>query len=194
MSSREAILANIKRNIGTPTYDMPEMNAVHGIEYGDKIAQFIEISRQVGGDAVLLQPGEDIDSVLRSLYPEAEKIASNLPEVTITTVRPDALDAPHLLNGTDMAVVRGEIGVAENGCVWIPQNVKYSALYFIAEYIVIVLDRNNIVNTMHEAYARIGSDEYGFGVFISGPSKTADIEQALVVGAHGARGLTVILV
>jgi L-lactate dehydrogenase complex protein LldG len=46
---------------------------------------------------------------------------------------------------------------------------------------------------MHQAYERIGNQEYGFGTFIAGPSKTADIEQSLVLGAHGARGLTVFL-
>jgi L-lactate dehydrogenase complex protein LldG len=47
---------------------------------------------------------------------------------------------------------------------------------------------------MHEAYARIEMDpKYNFGTFISGPSKTADIEQALVMGAQAARGVTVVL-
>ena len=51
---------------------------------------------------------------------------------------------------------------------------------------------------MHQAYALIeGSDEYfrdyKFGTFISGPSKTADIESALVYGAQAARSLTIIL-
>lgn len=194
MSSKEAILANIKRNIGATTYDMPDTDNIHGIVYADKIAQFIAISKQVGGDARLLSPEDSIDDALRTLYPDAERTASNLPEVTIANVKADKLDTPHQLNGTDLAVIRGEIGVAENGCVWIPQNVAHRALYFIAEYVVIVLDRKNIVNNMHEAYDRIIPSENGFGVFISGPSKTADIEQALVVGAHGARGLTVLLV
>lgn len=194
MSSKDSILSNIKRNIGTTTYDMPDTDNIHGIEYSDKIAQFIEISKQVGGNALLLSPGENINDVLCSIYPDAKHIASNLPEITIANVQPDEADTPHRLNGTDLAVIRGEIGVAENGCVWIQQNVTHRVLYFIAEYIVIVLDRKNIVNNMHEAYGCIDSNDSGFGLFISGPSKTADIEQALVVGAHGARGLTVLLV
>jgi L-lactate dehydrogenase complex protein LldG len=47
---------------------------------------------------------------------------------------------------------------------------------------------------MHQAYEQISSADYGFGVFLAGPSKTADIEQSLVLGAHGARGLVVFLV
>ncbi len=34
----------------------------------------------------------------------------------------------------------------------------------------------------------------GFGIFISGPSKTTDIEQALVIGTHGARTCTLFMV
>ena len=78
-----------------------------------------------------------------------------------------------------MAVVEGAFGVAENGAVWIPQNVKHKALYFIAEALVIVLDRHSLVHNMQEAYELLAGQTYPFGTFISGPSKTADIEQAL---------------
>ena len=95
----------------------------------------------------------------------------------------------------DVGIVRGEVGVAENGCVWIPQTMKEKAVLFISEYLVIFLEKEKIVNNMHEAYARIEMDpKYNFGIFISGPSKTADIEQALVMGAQAARGVTVVLV
>ena len=83
--------------------------------------------------------------------------------------------------------------MAENGAVWIEQDVKQRALYFISEKLVILLDKGRIVNYMHEAYKRIHTGEYGFGTYISGPSKTADIEQALVMGAHGARDVMVII-
>ncbi len=65
---------------------------------------------------------------------------------------------------------------------------------FISEELVLILNRNKLVNNMHEAYAQIAFNNYGYGCFISGPSKTADIEQALVMGAQAARGVTVLLV
>ena len=88
----------------------------------------------------------------------------------------------------------GQTGVAENGCIWILQTMKEKAVMFISEYLVIFIDRQDIVDNMHQAYARIKMDpRYNFGSFISGPSKTADIEQALVMGAQAARGVTVVI-
>lgn len=103
------------------------------------------------------------------------------------------MEDPAELNGTDLAVIDGKIGVAENGAVWIEQDVKQRAIIYCRK-LVILLDKNKIVNNMHEAYKLIDTGEYGFGTFISGPSKTADIEQALVMGAHGARDVTVVLI
>ncbi|MDR1887637.1 MAG: LUD domain-containing protein [Prevotellaceae bacterium] len=192
MSSKNDILNNIRRHVSVK-YDMPEIK-INAVKYDSAVSEFMEISRFVGGNAVLLKEDENINALIRTLYPDAETIASNLPEIAISSCNPDETDDPHDFNGVELAVVRGELGVAENGCVWIPQNVKEKALYFIAENLVIVLDKNRIVNNMHEAYEHVARSSYGFGVFISGPSKTADIEQALVIGAHGAKSTTVILI
>ena len=191
MSSKESILSNIRKNIHQQ-FEMPNKD-IKGIQYEDTVGQFIGISEIVGGHVVIMKEGDDINEVIRKCYPDAQKIASNLPEVTIATVNPDNVDKAQDLNDTDVTVVKADIAVAENGCIWIPQATKEKAAYFICEYLTIVISRKNIVNNMHEAYSKIQFNDYGFGSFISGPSKTADIEQALVMGAQSARGVTVIL-
>jgi len=191
MTSKEIILNNIKSNISTQ-YDMPDFT-LNAIQYSDKIARFSEVLNSVGGVAYLLKVGENVNEAIRTLYPEAKVIASNCHDISCATLNPDEADDAHKLTGIDLAVVEGELGVAENACVWIPQNVIHKAIYFIAEEMVILLDKDKLVSNMHEAYKQITFSESGFGIFISGPSKTADIEQALVIGAHGVKGLTVIL-
>lgn len=195
MSSREDILQSIRRATHVK-YEKPDLKSLeeHALRYPSKVEQFYAIMKQVGGEAILLEEDEDLNELIRESYPDAKRIASNLKGITCATFNPDDVDDPAELNGTDLAIIDGRIGVAENGAVWVEQDVKQRAIYFISEKLVILLDKNNIVNNMHEAYKRIDTGEYGFGVFISGPSKTADIEQALVMGAHGARDVMVILI
>ena len=190
--NKEDLLAKIRANIHT-TYDMPSFDDMKGVQYADPLKQFVEMSKTVGGKVVELEKGQDINEVIKNCYPDAKVIASNLPEVTIANRNPDTVVEANDLNGTDVGVVRGVFGVAENGCIWIPQTMKQKAVCFISEYLVILLDRKQIVNNMHEAYQRIEFNSYGYGCFISGPSKTADIAQALVMGAQAARGVTVVL-
>ena len=191
MSYKNELLEKLRCNT-REQYDMPSAD-VKGITYADTVGQFVEMSRMVGADVVMAQPGDRLDDIVRRAYPDAKQIASNLPELTIATINPDTVGEAQDLNGTDVGVVSGQIGVAENGCVWVPQAMKEKAVCFISEYLVIVLPKNGIVNNMHEAYARIEMPTTGLGTFISGPSKTADIEQALVMGAQAARGVTVII-
>lgn len=190
--NKEDLLAKIRANIHT-TYDIPSFDDMKGVQYADPLKQFVEMSKTVGGKVVELEKGQDINEVIKNCYPDAKVIASNLPEVTIANRNPDTVAEANDLNGTDVGVVRGVFGVAENGCIWIPQTMKQKAVCFISEYLVILLDRKQIVNNMHEAYQRVEFNSYGYGCFISGPSKTADIAQALVMGAQAARGVTVVL-
>ncbi|MDO5447242.1 MAG: LUD domain-containing protein [Prevotellaceae bacterium] len=99
----------------------------------------------------------------------------------------------------ETSTVKGDIAVAENGCIWIPQREDDRSFLFKSEHLNIIVSRKDVVNNMHEAYDRIAASqeyfkEYKFGTFISGPSKTADIEGALVYGAQAARSVTVYLV
>ena len=191
MSSKEDILARLRKHAIEPV-KRPEMT-FEPLAYEHPLEQFEKILQVAGASSVRLEAGQDVNEVIRSLYPEARSIASNLPGITCATVNPGLLEDPRELDGTDVAVIRGEFGVLENGMVWVKQQTRYKAVFFISEALVILLDRRRLVNNMHEAYAQPGFDDFGYGCFIAGPSKTADIEQALVIGAHGARAVTVIL-
>ena len=192
MSTKEDILKRYRANI-RQRFDMPDLSDIQAITYPDPLAQFVKMSEMVGGHVIEVDAGRDINTLIQERYPEAKEIASNLPEVTIATRNPDTVGRAHDLNGTDVGVIRGMFGVAENGCIWIPQQMKEKAVCFISENLVILLKKSEIVNNMHEAYRRIEFNDYGYGTFISGPSKTADIAQVLVMGAQAARSVTIFL-
>ena len=108
----------------------------------------------------------------------------------IETVKEDA----HSLEDVDWAIIPAHFGVAENGAMWVTESlIQYRVLPFITQQLAIVVNRKDIVYNMHQAYERIAGTNYDFGVFIAGPSKTADIEQSLVLGAHGPKGMTLFL-
>ena len=188
---KEELLNKLRRNV-VRQFDMPS-KPVDGIVYSDVTNQFVEMSKTVGAKVLEVKSSDDLNSVIRKAYPNAKIFASSINGIE-ADLNPDTIASAADLNGTDVGIIQGELGVAENGCVWIPQTMKERAVCFISEELVILLDKYNIVSNMHEAYKRIQMPHYGYGVFISGPSKTADIEQALVMGAQAARGVTVILV
>ena len=192
MSSKEDILKKYRANIRAQ-YDMPDLSDIKAVTYPDPLLQFMNMTKSVGGNAIEVERGRDVNTIISELYPTAKEIASNLPEITIATRNPDEVGRARDLNGTDVGIIRGLFGVAENACVWIPQQMKEKAVCFISEHLVILLPKRQIVNNMHEAYRRIEFNDYGYGTFISGPSKTADIAQVLVMGAQAARSATVLL-
>ncbi len=189
--NKEELLGKLRRNT-IHQFDMPEAS-IDGIKYENTIEQFIETSHKVGSEVIEAKAGEDLNELIRKAYPEAQVLASNVKGIKVD-LNPDMVSEAQDLNGTDVGIIEGDIAVAENGCVWVPQTMKERVVCFVSENLVILVHRDKIVNNMHEAYRRIHMTEYGYGCFISGPSKTADIEQALVMGAQGARGVTVIIV
>ena len=194
MSNKDDILKKYRVNV-IEKYDMPDLSDIKAITYPNPLVQFVKMTEMVGGQVIEVDPGRDVNVLIRELFPEAKEIASNLPEITIATRNPDTVGRARDLNGTDVGIIRGKFGVAENACIWIPQTMKEKAVCFISENLIILLPKSQIVNKMHEAYKRIEFDkEYdGYGTFISGPSKTADIAQVLVMGAQAARSATVLL-
>ena len=194
MSNKDDILKKYRANV-REKFDMPDLSDIKAIQYPDPLVQFIKMTESVGGHVMEVKKDQDINELVKEMYPDAKEIASNLPEITIATRNPDTVGRARDLNGTDVGIIRGQFGVAENACVWIPQTMKEKAVCFISENLVILLPKSQIVHNMHEAYKRIKFDETydGYGTFISGPSKTADIAQVLVMGAQAARSATILL-
>ena len=179
MSNKEDILAKI-RAAKRASHPMPDLDSLRPNTYQAPAEEFIKACAATGANVIEAKPGESLDALVLRAYPDAKAIASNVEGLSAATKNPDTVGEAQELNGT-------------NGCVWIPQTMKERAVCFISEQLVILLDRRNVVSNMHEAYTRIDLGSYGYGCFISGPSKTADIAQALVMGAQAARAVTVVL-
>jgi L-lactate dehydrogenase complex protein LldG len=98
------------------------------------------------------------------------------------------------LAALEFTLLDGQVAVAENGAVWnVPSDSLERSAALLAEHLVLVVPQHGIVADLHDAYARLEPSATVFGWFLAGPSKTADIEQALVHGAHGPRQLTLVV-
>ena len=186
MTSKEKILKNIKENNLVKDVKLPSYENF-GIKFEDKFQTFATMIESVGGKALVIEKNK-LDETIKNLYPDEKQIACNVDFCSLGNFNANGFEDAHDLRDIDLAIVEGNFAVAENGAIWMKnENNRHRALYFIAQNIVIVIDENELLNNMHEAYERINFENSGYGVFISGPSKTADIEQSLVIGAHGPK-------
>lgn len=190
MSAREKILNAIRVNkpalVALPVMDIQQVT-----RYDDLVAKFTTTLEGIGGKVLHLDNISELESIINEEMQTGKLVYNAIHDVSGKLN--SALDAT-ALEPVHKAFINASVGVAENGSVWVKESQMVNRLLpFICQHLVIVLERDKLVSTMHHAYQQINSFEEGFGVFIAGPSKTADIEQSLVIGAHGARSLVVYL-
>jgi L-lactate dehydrogenase complex protein LldG len=191
MTTRDQMLAAIQAN-QPDLIPLPDTFRF-GVDYPDLLKQFTDVLTGIGGKVIEVADYEAITAHLQTYYGSTDNWATTLPELAhLADVDLATITDPHDLARLNLAIIGGELGVAENGAIWVDErHLPHRALPMITQYLAIVIRQSRLVSTMHDAYDRITVNQTGFGTFIAGPSKTADIEQSLVIGAHGARGLTV---
>lgn len=191
MGSREKILETIARYQpgGLPLPDLKKNLP----DTGTGVTEFISVLEKIGGRAVEANGFTSVRDYVNQHYGGLKRIVSLAPELP-WTVNQLAAD-PHTFEDVDLVILQGHFGVAENSAIWITDDrMGDRALPFITQHLALIIEKNSIVSTMHQAYEKINSQVYNFGTFIAGPSKTADIEQSLVLGAHGPKSLIVFLI
>jgi len=192
VSSRDYILKTLAKNkpdpVALPT--LPDF----GPPPADLARPFTAVIESINGRVIEIPSDEALVTALAALCDGGAVVGSALSRPLAGALHVQEVADPHDLAGLDWFVCAGRLGVAENGAIWVPATqMIHRAAPFLTQHLALVLDRRNLVWTLHDAYRCLRIHNDGFGVFIAGPSKTADIEQALVIGAHGPRSLTVFL-
>jgi L-lactate dehydrogenase complex protein LldG len=194
-TSRRAIMDRLEsRLVDGP--ELPEIDLKELTTFDDPLEHFCQMVQAVGGQPHRLDRPEDATAILEAIpvFSEATRVASLVPEIAKGNVDVSMIDDPHALATLDWTIVQGDFAVAENGAIWIDgDSLPQRVMLFIAQYLAIVVSGSQVVSNMHEAYERVGKPPHPFGIFVAGPSKTADIEQSLVLGAHGCRALQVFI-
>ena len=167
MSAREVILAAIRSaRVPPAAAATPVIPASAPVADDSLREQFLRVLAEVGGLGVVRSPDQTLDALLESLLGARRARAM---------------------------IVRGRLAVAENAAVFVSAaDLAQRADIVREEHLVVIVPHDAIVPTMHEAVRLIPTGP-GCNWFLSGPSKTADIEQSLVFGAQGSRTHHVIL-
>ncbi len=191
--SREKILNSIRTNkpefVPLPCHEIKEAGKI------DLIVRFNESLTLGGGKCDLADDQNQLGPKIKELFPDLNNVYSNTEIADLDSIDRESIKTPHDLKHIDLAVIQAEFGVAENGAVWVDdRSLEFRAVCFLTQHLAFIVKKDQIVENMTMAYQRISFDRPGFGCFIAGPSKTADIEQSLVIGAHGARSTAVLLI
>jgi L-lactate dehydrogenase complex protein LldG len=192
MSSRDKILSAVKDN--QPAFArLPEISFLQPSI--DIVEKYKTILQAIGGNVFEVNNYDEAIDIIAAQFKNEKRLVTTNDTFNGIIELYQSQQYAHLLHDVDVAIINAHFGVAENGALWITEDlVKERALPFICQHLVAVISKNDIVATMHDAYEIIADSDYGFGTFIAGPSKTADIEQSLVLGAHGPKTMTVVIV
>lgn len=191
MNSRDKILEAVKSS-------QPDQRPLPQLQFElynttDAPTAFANVLGTIGGATHFVNSYDEIEEIIQAEYTHAKRIITVCSQIKTGEVISSDID-PHSLEDVDLAIIEAHFGVAENAALWVTDAlVPERVLPFITQQLAVIVKKEDILFTMHQAYERIGNMDYGFATFIAGPSKTADIEQSLVLGAHGPKTMRVFI-
>ncbi|MHB1179473.1 MAG: LutC/YkgG family protein, partial [Daejeonella sp.] len=162
--SREKILSAVLNN-QPEKLELPADLKFKSPEREELIAKFIYILTLIGGKAIRINSIEEIDQYISDHYKPIDRIISNVPGSAYYTdfSKPDD---PHRFKDIELVVLKPHFGVAENGAVWITEDRMVNRVVpFICQHLAMLLETQNILADMHEAYEKIELMNYDFGTF-----------------------------
>lgn len=215
MNAREHILANIRHSLGRdePLTQNMRLALEQRIEQPtahirpalklELIAQFVTELRESGASVEQIEQRAELPSSL-----EAFASKHGLSRRCVATRHPllESCDwssewdvAYRPATGDDQLSITVPFGaVAETGTLaFVSGPASPTTLNFLPDNHLVVLREDDVSPNLEDVFARLRTELAGMPRtvnLISGPSKTADVEQTLVIGAHGPRRLHVILI
>lgn len=192
MSSRDTILATLRANRPNPAaHPLPPVAMLGDMDKGrDRFENSLQI---LGGQILMPQEGDTLATAIARRFPDAKVICSAVPDFE-GTIRIEEIESPQQAAATDVLVVRSPFGIAEMGSIYLSEaqlNNLNSAAH-LTQHIVVILSEENLTANMHTAYLeRPEFHTANYGVLMSGPSATADIQGVLIRGAQGVRSLSI---
>ena len=193
MTTREKILEAVLKNQPEATA-LPDTSMFKGTG-NDLVQKYMDIFKTIRGPCFLADTIDSVKTLINEKFDLSKRIVTTLSELSDRFELISGTVDPHSYNDIEVAIIKAHFSVAENGAVWLTEEVMGQRIIpYICQHLAVIVYAESIVPTLHEAYEKIGTGDYGFGGFIGGPSKTADIEQALVLGAHGPLTMTVFII
>ena len=219
---REQILGNLRRSLGrsgenkearaavAARLDSPARGTVPArarLPHGEQVELFDAMAREQAASVARVTSPEEVPAAIadylksgnlppklrRAPHPELEALpwdSQPLIEVEVGVAQGD----------DQVSVTAAFAGIAETGTLLLTSGPQGpTTLNFLPETHIVVLKASQVVGAYEDAWDRVRA-AYGREVlprtvnFITGPSRTADIEQTIQLGAHGPRRLHIVLI
>jgi L-lactate dehydrogenase complex protein LldG len=164
----------------------------------EAIAQIAAVVEEVGASKVALTD----HPVLRNLSLADILRQDGVDVVLATTAEFDSRAAMHdAVNQCQLGITGVDYALAETGsCILLPRQGVSRVVSLLPEHHLAVVDASQIVENFEELMALRRSSFLEDGTLrsymsiVTGPSRTGDIEQTIVIGAHGPRQVHMIIV